>query len=58
MTVVVILPVVVLVLGLVIFLAAQPTQPKLLRIGEVMFFVGLLATLLVLPGHESGLNLR
>ena len=50
------LPFVVCVLGLILFLLCnKPEQGKVSKVGEIMFWVGLLVTLAQLPGHLVGL---
>lgn len=39
-------------IGLVMYLVAS--NPKISRIGEIMLFAGLLAFLMLLPGHPFG----
>jgi Na+/phosphate symporter len=48
------IPLLVCLVGLVIYLATE--KPKVMRIGEIMFFTGLLVTLFAL-GHVPALKL-
>ena len=50
------LPFVICVFGLILFLLCnKPEQGKISKVGEIMFWVGLLVTLAQLPGHLVGL---
>ncbi len=43
-------------LGLIVYLAAKPDQPRLARLGELTFFAGLLVTLFTLAAHTIKLG--
>ena len=45
------LPLLVCLVGLLMYLLASPQHPKVATIGLHMFWVGLFVTLLALPGH-------
>ncbi len=53
MTLIATLPALVCLLGLLTFLLAKPTTPDVKRVGEIMFFCGLLVTLYALVGTHT-----
>jgi len=49
--IVILLPLAVALLGLLLFCIAPPPRPKVQRIGEILLFCGLLATLMHLSAR-------